>query len=646
MLKNQLTPTLLLCLLGFFATAQSVSPVVVTPGKAVSTEMAAQHSATLTQVLSGESDPMRAPQSKVSDSNSLRDCEGDEEEDPLVEEIKEEMEELRQEEMASMQDVPNPFEATSSAVSAITPILASSFNATQVGSGNPPDNTMVISNGGYVITCVNSRVAVYNTAGTNLGQWNLYDFFNYPGSGVVNDFFDPNVIYDPGADRFIFTCCVGRSAANSKICVAFSKTNNPSGGWWVYFFSGNPLNNNSWLDYPRIGVSTDEVFITGNLYNPNFNQSVIFQIPKYSGYSGAYINYWYWYNIAGSPFAVTPISSGTNSNYGPYFYLVAHNTGSGSATKLYKVTNTYASGAATLTYNSISTAAWQIGSNAYQSGTSQRLDVGDGRAISGFMANGLIQYVFHSSVSGSSYNRIHYHRLNPSTLSVSSFNIYSTGYDLCYPSVAWAGASTSTTDKGVIISFQYSNGSNFPGVGALNCDNAFGISSWIYCGAGTGNVTLGSNTPGVSRWGDYTGICRKRNSSPVRVWGGASYGNTSHQWTAKIFQLGLSNFGPDGLIDRDETVEVTEPIKAELYPNPVSNGYFNVLLSNATPGKVSVSIYDVAGKLQHNEIFEGAYDPENNRISVKTDELPDGMYFVQVNADNKLVSNEKLVILR
>jgi hypothetical protein len=645
MFKTTPVLILLLCMLTAIATAQSVSPVVITPGKAASTEAAGQSSSAQTQALSGVSYPMTKPQATVFDPASLRNCEADEEEDPYVEQIKETMAELRLDELKSMKKVPNPFEPKANTIDAIAPILVSSFNAPEVWSGNPPDNTMAISNGGSIITCVNSRVAVYNSSGTNLGQWNLYDFFNYSGSGVVNDFFDPNIIYDPGSDRFVFTCCVGRTTANSKVCVAFSKTNNPLSGWWIYFLTGNPLNNSAWLDYPRIGVSSDEVFITGNLYNPSFNQAVIYQIPKTSGYAGGTINWKYWYNIAGSPFAITPISSGTNTNYGPYFYLVAHATGSGSTTKLYKITNTYASGASSITYNSISTAAWQIGSNAAQSGTTQKLDVGDGRAISGFMANGLIHYVFHSAVSGSSFNRIHYHRLNPTTLSVSSFNIYSTGYDLCYPSVAWAGASTSTTDKGVIISFQYSNGSNFPGVGALNCDDAFGVSSWIYCGAGTGNVTLTGNSTGVSRWGDYTGICRKRNSSPVRVWGGASYGNTSHQWTAKIFQLGLTNFS-GGNNDRSNLAEGASPVKAEIYPNPTNNGYFNITVASGSPSKIGVIMYDVAGKLQHDETFEGDFGAENNRIAVKTNNLPAGLYFVRVSADNQLVSNEKLVIIR
>ena len=113
---------------------------------------------------------------------------------------------------------------------------------------------MAISNGGYVVVAVNSTVAIYNTSGALLGSWTMYSFFNGAGAGVNSFFYDPNVLYDSGSDRFFFSCSVGNTYQTSKVLCAFSQSNNPLNGWNIYYLNGNPLNNNCWFDFPRIGI--------------------------------------------------------------------------------------------------------------------------------------------------------------------------------------------------------------------------------------------------------------------------------------------------------------------------------------------------------------------------------------------------------
>lgn len=603
-------------------------------------------------ILSGVAEPMLAPQADLSAPTHLRECEGIKEKNLEVERLKNDLEEERAEEMARFRDlgaIPNPFESgASSALSAVPPVVFSSFNATGVGSGNPADNTMAISNGGSIIACINSRVGVYNTAGTQIGVWDLGVFFNFSGSGVVNDFYDPNVIYDPGADRFVFTCSVGRQAADSRVCVAFSQSNNPAGGWWIYFLSGNPLNNGCWWDFPRIGVSTSEVFVTGNLYNNagSYNNSVVYQLPKSAGYAGSSISYGIYSSLSGSPFAITPVSSGTNSNYSYPFYLVAHSASSGTTTKLYKVSNTYASGSASMSYNSINVPAYSIGGNAGQKGSSELLNTGDCRAISAFYLNGLVHYVFHSKVPGSgTFNGIFYHRLNPTTLTVTSKPIYTTAYDLVYPSVAWVG--TAVTDKSVLISFEYSTiGTFFPGVGAINVDDALVSSgSWVNCAVGTSYVDLTGAGAGISRWGDYTGICRKRNTSPARVWGCASFGNASHTYTAKVFQMGTTNFNGDSE-ERAAGADLhTTGVNISLYPNPVTQGAVQLDIEKPLAGSVEVDVISLAGQVML-RMQQDAVPQGHSQFQLPTEKLAQGVYFVRIFTNHQLIRNEKLVILR
>lgn len=603
--------------------------------------------------LSGVAEPMQTSQSDFSAPTHLRECEGNKEKNPDVVRIKNQMEAEREEELMRLAEtgtIPDPFEPNVSSVLSASPTMVfSSFNATNIGSGNPSDNTMAISNGGSIIVCVNSRVGVYTTTGSQVGVWDMGAFFNFGGSGVVNDFYDPSVIYDPGADRFVFTCSVGRQTANSRVCIAFSQSNNPAAGWWIFFLSGNPLNNGCWWDYPRLGVNESEVFITGNLYNNtgNYVNSVVYQISKTAGYAGSGFNYGVYSSLDGAPFALIPVSSGGNTNYGYSFYLVSHNPALGSSTKLYKVSNTYSSGLASILYTSVNVPAYSIGGNAGQQGSSEKLNTGDCRGMSAFYLNGLIHYVFHSKVSGSgTFNGLFYHRLDPVALSITSRTIYATAYDMVYPCVAWAGSAA--TDKSVVITFEYSTtGNHYPGIGAITVDDALNTSgSWTVCALGTSHVDLTGPGSGTSRWGDYTGICRKRNTSPARVWGCASFGNTNHTYTAKVYQLGINNF--DGNMeertDADQSMVAAE-VGVRLYPNPAVPGTVQLDIEKPLPGGVEIEVISVTGQMMA-YLQQDAVPPGHSQFQLPTEKLSAGTYFVRIRINRQPVRNEKLVILQ
>lgn len=72
------------------------------------------------------------------------------------------------------------------------------------------------------------------------------------------------------------------------------------------------MNDNSWFDYPKMSISNNELYITGNLFtnSSNFNQAILYQIQKAAGYSGGNLNWQYWNNIAGSPLHYVPFHTG------------------------------------------------------------------------------------------------------------------------------------------------------------------------------------------------------------------------------------------------------------------------------------------------------------------------------------------------
>ena len=263
-------------------------------------------------------------------------------------------------------------------------------------------------------------------------------------------------------------------------------------------------------------------------------------MTKQKGYNGVGLTNKYWYNISGTPFALLPVSYGSAGSYGPGVYLVATNSASGSAVKFYNLTSDLTGTNQQLLYNSIAVPSYSVGANALQSGTSVKLSPGDCRAQNGFYFNGLIHFVYGGAANGS-YNGIKYHRINVSNnTSTLNKSIYSSGYDLCFPAIAWAG--TSTSDKSVLINFQHVSSNSFPGVGAFNVDDAGAVSSWTGCATGTGYVNINFPNASLSRWGDYTLLQKRQKRQPTPLLGKRQFWQYGAQLLGKNIRTAYWHF--------------------------------------------------------------------------------------------------------
>jgi len=429
------------------------------------------------------------------------------------------------------QDISDNSESSSRSV---TPVVGTNFLGNINNGSSPLDNSIAISNGGIIVSVANNTIEIDNISGSNLYYNDIATFFNDPQITTVCD---PVVLYDKIADRFIFFFqeCSGNSA-NSYISICFSKTNNPAtGGWWKYKLTGNPLNNNSWFDYPKMAVSNNGLYITGNLFDNSavFQQAILYQIQKEAGYSGGSLNWQYWSNIPGSPSTLLPVGSGQGLSYGPGCYLVATSPSGASIIKLYHLTDDMSATNEQLNYYSVSTTAYSVAANAAQLGTSCLLDNNDCRALSGFYLNGIIHFVFHSDF-GNGWNGINYNRLtiNPLANTSSMFGL-SDSYDYSYPSVS--SYATTPTDKSVMIGFGRASSTIFPEVRVVNCDNSMNWSPSTLVKSSSGYVSYTSAT--TERWGDYTGTTRKHNSSTPSIWMNGMYGTSSNHWNTWIAEI-------------------------------------------------------------------------------------------------------------
>lgn len=430
---------------------------------------------------------------------------------------------------------------------AVTPQLGTGIAGTTMNYYTPPDNTMAISNNGRIVAVDNEDISYFNETGTQTGTATHTSFFS--GMTSSSYLFDPKVLYDSGSDRFIYVLLHGTSSSTSKIFVCFSKSNDPENdGWEIYSFPGNPLSDGSWTDYPNIGVSEDELFITTNLFYDNsagFNQSVVYQIDKSAGYSGASsIDYVVWDDIfdanGAKAFTIVPASHGQQGNYGPQMYFASSRPGGSTRIYLYEISDNM-DGNASLYVDDI-IANYAVAADGYQSGSSSLVDVGDCRMQNAFYLNGTVHAVHAGEYFSTGYSGVHYYRIPVDATNLTENAVFGqSGFDYAYPSLASFGLTE--CDQGVMIGALKTGSSIYPQMAVVNCDESMNFSSPVTVVTGASPISfIGS----PERWGDYSAMQRKHNASSPEVWMAGCHTNSGNRYRTRIAEIKGDYTAPEG----------------------------------------------------------------------------------------------------
>jgi hypothetical protein len=513
------------------------------------------------------------------------------------------------------------------------PQLGPNFIGNLNNGSSPADNSIAVSNNGVLVSVSNTLIEMYSTSGQLLYSNTIDVFFNDPTISVVCD---PVVIFDSGVNKFIFFAqeCTGESY-NSNLLICFSTTNNPLDGWYNYKLSGDPFSENNWFDYPKMAVSNNEVYITGNLFNNSdvFNQSAIFQIEKNNGFVGGTINSQVWSgnSLTGTPFTLLPVSYGHQGNYGPGCYLVATSSAGDNRVWLYDLTGDMSSTSETINGYEFNCSPYSVAAPGLQQGTTSKLDNGDCRALSGFYLNGVIHFVFHSDF-GSGYNGINYNRLDLNGWSLQNSTYGAGGYEYSYPSVA--SFATSTADNTVVIGFLRTGSSIKPQIRALSCNSGMTWVSSILVKSGISYNNDMPNANNVCRWGDYTGITRLHNSPVPVLWMNGMFANNNHEWDTWIAQINTT--GNTAVEDMSLEKDVL------VYPNP-TNSKFTIEFFCRNSGNLKLNLISSAGQTVKLLIDKKTSNGQKN-FSFDTTNLPEGIYFLQIELDGKLLQTEKVVV--
>jgi hypothetical protein len=511
------------------------------------------------------------------------------------------------------------------------PTLNRNFAGNGFNNSTPNDNAIAIANNGHLISVQNSNIFRRNTStATNLGIQSLNAWAAILGNN--NTKYDPKVIYDPEADRFILVCLSGYSSPATNIIIGFSRSDTANGQYNLYSIPGNPFNDTLWSDYPMIAVNHNELFCSVNLLHDNmswqlgFVQTIIWQMNKWDGYNGDTLRMQLHSNINYNNRPVRnlcPVAGGSATYPGPdMFFLSERNLDAANDTVfLVHISDTAnAVGQQTTVLALNSGTDYFMPPNAGEPGNDGQMATNDSRILGAFIQNNTIQFVNNTMDTSTGRCAIYHGTIMGANSfpSLSAKIIGDTALEYGYPNIAYAGYGAAN-DNTSIINFLYTDSTTFPGFSAMVCDGNGNYSVPTVVKAGLGYINV---LQGDERWGDYSGIQRKYDAQGT-VWVNGMYGTSTHFHNTWIGELGVTS---------DVSVNNLNSTGTEIsiYPNPFADE-IHVLFTNEKVQDVKFIVYDMSGRevklLLEDQLTEGAIN-----FSFSTGPLAPGIYLLRAEA--------------
>ena len=157
---------------------------------------------------------------------------------------------------------PSPAGARSGGLTGLT-LLESFLGLSDDNSAIPPD-TMGAAGPDHLMIMLNTEVIIQFRSGGEFGRVSL-DTFWTSGTGLSGECFDPRLEFDPLSQRWIATVNAERRTTNSKVFLAISDSEDPTGVWSFYEFEADSTGS-SWADFPGLGMNGTWIVLTNNMF--------------------------------------------------------------------------------------------------------------------------------------------------------------------------------------------------------------------------------------------------------------------------------------------------------------------------------------------------------------------------------------------
>jgi hypothetical protein len=527
----------------------------------------------------------------------------------------------------------------------LTPNIESSFNGKPIGmAGIPNDNTMAISNDGFIVSAINTTVTILNDEGERVGFKSLYGM-TAGQLGLLDRYYDPKVIYDPLSDRFILVFLEGSTSADTRIVVGFTETNDPTQSWNFYALNGKPLGGKTWSDYPIIAHNKTDLYITVNLLRDNeswqegFVESFIWQVNKQDGYDGnedLRQNLFSGINYNNNPvWSICPVQPGIDFDQeNMYFLSVRPDAISNDTLFLHEITNSTIAGNAQHKLSVLTTdLPYGVPPTAYQPVVGYRLQTNDTRVLSAVYHDNTIHYVQSSILTDEIRSGI-YHGIISSMNEMPQVNgtiISSNELDFAYPSIAFTG-NTKLDNQSMVITFSHVGENEYAGTSAIYHNKSEGLES-IYSNVvsiKSGDSLINTFVADTAeRWGDYTDIQRKYNEPGV-IWLCGSYGDSLGRNNVWLSKLRVKN----DLIVEDKFL---------VYPNPVESSV-EISINFMVDDQVTIQLVNNLGSVVK-EIMNEPVRKGNARFLLNTEDLSSGVYILALyDRSGQKINSQKIIV--
>lgn len=526
----------------------------------------------------------------------------------------------------------------------LNPSVGEDFTGKPIGpAGIPNDNTIAVSNDGIIISAINTTVTILDSTG------NVLKFRSLAGIvagqlGILDRFYDPKVLYDPIADRFILVFLEGSTSDDTRIIVGFTQTNDPTGNWNFYQINGKPLGGNTWSDYPIIAHNGVDLYITVNSLLDNtswqegFLQSFIWQINKEDGYNGESLTQNLFYDIEykNQPvWSICPVQPAEALNQEDmYFLSVRPDAEMNDTIFLHYINESSNSGNGQHSLDVLrSGLAYGVPPSALQPTEGFLLQTNDTRVLSATLYENSIHFVQSTLIPEPLSSGIYHGIISEldGARNVTAQRLNHPDYDLAYPSITFTGGEPQDK-RPMMITFSHSGAQDYPGTslvfynGLSSLESIYSEINVIKEGDSIINTFVADS---LERWGDYTDIQRQYNRAGI-VWLCGSYGDSTGKnnvWIAKV--------------DVNDELELVQSILT--YPNPASSSV-QVAANFTEDQTVNVFLTDISGKrvkeLRNQQVRAGSA-----AFLVHVNDLATGMYVLSIQAENGDVIHSQKVII-
>jgi hypothetical protein len=516
------------------------------------------------------------------------------------------------------------------------------FDGIAANGSAPPDNNGAPGLTQYV-ELVNTKYAVYSKTGSLLlGPLNTNTLWSgFGGQCQTSNDGDGMVLWDAIAQRWVAEQ-FAVSASPFLICVAISTGTDATGSYNRYSFSYSTI----FPDYPKIGVWPDAYYVTFNRFNSSGTWALGTEICAFDRtkmLAGA----------AATQQCFTPFTTGTHT------YLPANFDGTilppagepnfevGLSTSANNLSYFRFHVDWTTPANSTLTGPTNLAVNAFalacgggacipQSGTTQRLDSLGDRVMNRLAYRNFGDHeslaVTHSITAGSSVGARWYELRVGSGNSLSVFQQGTYAPDSQY---RWMGSIAMDQSGDMALGYSISSGTTHPGIdytGRLPTDPAGQMPQ------GEGNIFTGngSQTTGLSRWGDYSQMSIDP-SDDCTFWYINEYipSNGTFNWHTRI---GAFKFSSCGVAD-DFSISAN-PNQMSLNPGDSGQSLISTTVTKGNAQTVTLSVSglptDATGSFDANPIQSG----QSSNLTIDTAaDTPPGTYTVTVTGTGTEVTH-------